>query len=339
MLLCVGVSLIARVLDWAERYFLGQAWIETLVLAIVIGAVLRAVWTPGERWRPGIGFCATTMLEVAVVMLGAQIDTASVLKAGPTLLIGVVTTVAVGLGVSYGVSRGLGLPPRMATLVACGNSICGNSAIVAVAPIIGAKAQEVGSAIAFTALLGVVVVLGLPFLIGLLALSKLQYGILAGLTVYAVPQVLAATAPAGAAAVQIGTLVKLMRVLMLGPVVLMLSLIVERTADRSHHGPMTGTPISLAQGRPSLRRLVPWFIVGFLLLAAARALDLMPQTGLAPIANSATVLTVLSMAALGLGTEVRGVARAGLRVAGAVTLSLVALGIVGFSLIHILGVA
>ena len=62
----------------------------------------------------------------------------------------------------------LGLPKRMAVLVACGNAICGNSAIAAVAPVIGAKPADVASSIAFTAILGVIVVLALPLLVPLL---------------------------------------------------------------------------------------------------------------------------------------------------------------------------
>ena len=116
----------------------------------------------------------------------------------------------------------------MCILIACGNSICGNSAIVAVAPIIGATSDEVASSIAFTAVLGVVVVLTLPLLVPILELSLTQYGVLAGLTVYAVPQVLAATLPIGALSNQVGTVVKLVRVLMLGPVVLGLSLLTRR---------------------------------------------------------------------------------------------------------------
>jgi uncharacterized membrane protein YadS len=76
-------------------------------------------------------------------------------------------------------------------------------------------------------------VLGLPLLIPLLHLSANQYGILAGLTVYAVPQVLAATVPAGLASTQVGTLVKLVRVLMLGPVVVGLSVLASRWKDGS----------------------------------------------------------------------------------------------------------
>jgi len=115
-------------------------------------------------------------------------------------------------------------------LVACGNAICGNSAIAAVAPVIGADAEQVGAAIAFTAILGVAVVLGLPFLIAPLGLSFYQYGVLAGLTVYAVPQVLAAAFPVSVLSGQVGTLVKLIRVLMLGPVMLFFALRRSRPA-------------------------------------------------------------------------------------------------------------
>ena len=113
----------------------------------------------------------------------------------------------------------------MAILIACGNSICGNSAIAAVAPVIGAHSDDVAASISFTAVLGVIVVLTLPLLVPVLQLSLTQYGVLAGLTVYAVPQVLAATLPIGALSNQVGTVVKLVRVLMLGPVVLGLSLL------------------------------------------------------------------------------------------------------------------
>ena len=108
----------------------------------------------------------------------------------------------------------------MAVLIACGNSICGNSAIAAVAPVIGADSDDVASSISFTAVLGVVVVLVLPLLVPILQLSLTQYGVLAGLTVYAVPQVLAATLPIGALSNQVGTVIKVARVLMLGPVLL-----------------------------------------------------------------------------------------------------------------------
>src|ERR1041385_4738854 len=217
--LCVGVTAIAKLIEKAEVEVSGHLYLEGLVIAILLGVAIRAFWTPGPAWTKGISFSAKTLLEIAVVLLGVSIRGALVWALGPVLLVGIAIVVAIAIVASYAMCRGLGLPKKMSVLVACGNSICGNSAIAAVAPVIGAKPDDIASSIAFTAVLGVVVVLTLPLLVPVLDLSLTQYGTLAGLTVYAVPQVLAATLPIGALSNQVGTVVKLVRVLMLGPVV------------------------------------------------------------------------------------------------------------------------
>jgi uncharacterized integral membrane protein (TIGR00698 family) len=325
LLLCGGVTLAAFALQAAEARVFGRAWLESLVLAILAGAAVRTAWAPSGRWRPGITFGAKTVLEIAVMLLGASVSLRSILGAGPGLLGGIALVVVAAIAASYGFGRLLGLRHNMAVLVACGNAICGNSAIAAVAPVIHADAKDVAASIAFTAVLGVVVVLGLPLLAPLLHLSGLQYGVFTGLTVYAVPQVLAAAAPLGTAAVQTGTLVKLVRVLMLGPVVLGLSLLARRSGQA-------------AAGPLRLHRLAPWFILGFLALAAIRSAGWVPVPLLAPTATAASVLTVVSMAALGLEVDVRVVARAGGRVIAVVVASLAALGAISFGLIHLLGI-
>jgi len=332
--LCVGLTAVAKLLEQAEVTAFDQPYLEGLVIAILLGVALRTVWKPGPLWASGIGFSAKTLLEIAVVLLGGSISAATVWALGPFLLVGIALIVTLAIASSYLICRGMGLPLRMSILVACGNSICGNSAIAAVAPIIGADADEIASSIAFTAVLGVIVVLGLPLLVPLLDLSLTQYGVLAGLTVYAVPQVLAATLPIGALSNQVGTVVKLVRVLMLGPVVLGLSLF----AGRLRNG--DAAPGAGAAGRwPPLRELVPWFIVGFLLLALARSLGLIPPDIVRPLRTVAAVLTTIAMAALGLGVDVRTVAKAGLRVATAVTVSLVVLALISLALIRLAGIA
>ncbi len=324
-LLCAAIALAAIGLEHIEEAWTGRPWLEALVIAILLGTILRTAWTPGSRWTPGIGFSAKTLLEVAVVLLGASISFQAVVQAGFGLILGIAIVVALAIGASYGLCRGLGLPKRMAVLVACGNSICGNSAIAAVAPVIGAKAEDVASSIAFTAILGVIVVLALPLLVPLFSLSETQYGVLAGLAVYAVPQVLAATLPVGIVSTQLGTLVKLVRVLMLGPVVIGLSLAMGRDGAT----------------RPgfSLNRFVPWFIIGFLTLAALRSTGLIPDMVLQAIMPLATILTVISMAALGLGVDLKVLGRVGGRVTLAVTLSLIVLIGISMVLIRLLNIS
>ena len=336
--LCGAVTLAAAAGQALERRAFNRPPLEALVLAILLGAAVRTAWTPGARWRAGVEFAAKTLLEVAVVLLGASVSAAALASAGPALLGGVAAVVALSIVGGYGVGRLAGLHHRMALLVACGNSICGNSAIAAVAPVIGADGEEVAASIAFTAVLGVAVVLGLPHLGHLLHLGVAPYGVLAGLTVYAVPQVLAAAAPYGPAAVQLGALVKLVRVLALGPVCLALSLLTR--ADRDE--PDEAAPAVTAGDRPRagrqpLHQLLPWFILGFLALAGARALGVLPTAALAPAATASSLLTVVAMAALGLGVDLRVVGRAGPRVTAVVVASLALLGVVALGLIRLLG--
>src|SRR3954470_21211690 len=285
-MLCIFITAVAMVAQDREEAAFGHPYVEALVIAILLGIALRSFWQPAEIWQAGISFSAKTLLEIAVVLLGASISFGAIVASGPALLSGIVVAVIAALAAGYLASRALGLPRRVSILIACGNSICGNSAIAAVAPVIGADSDDVASSIAFTAILGVVVVLGLPLFIPLLALSETQYGVLAGLTVYAVPQVLAATVPISTLSAQLGTLVKLVRVLMLGPVVVLLSLLRSRL---NTSGPAP---------RPGLFYLVPWFIIGFLLLATVRTLGLVPASWLLPIIVTAKLLTVVSMAAL-----------------------------------------
>ena len=322
--LCIVITLAALLLERMEIFLIDQRYLEALVLALLLGVVVRTVWKPGSLWNDGINFSAKFVLEFAIVLLGASVSVTMVAALGSLLILGIACIVALAIGASYLLSRALGLPQRMAILVACGNSICGNSAIAAVAPVIGADADDIASSISFTAVLGVVVVLGLPLLVPILQLSLTQYGVLAGLTVYAVPQVLAATLPIGALSNQVGTVIKLVRVLMLGPVVLGLALLARRVRPAGDR---------VDRRRPRLGELVPWFIIGFLLVLAIRSMGLIPQNIVPAITGLAALLTTVAMAALGLGVDVRVVARTGVRVTLAVVASLIVLGLMSYGLI------
>ncbi|WP_375628554.1 YeiH family protein [Bartonella sp. TT67HLJMS] len=310
ILVCLFISALAYGLEVLEKQLFGQAWLENLVLAILLGSVTRSCFTLPTYLQKGIFFCAKTLLEIAIVLLGASISINAVLSAGWNLLSSIIFVIFVTIILSFAIGRICGLSKHLAMLVACGNAICGNSAIVAVAPVIKAKHEEVAASIAFTALLGVVIILLLPFLHPLLNLSFNQYGVLAGMVVYAVPQVLAATAPISFVSVQIATVVKLVRVLMLGPVIFILSIIYRRST----------------QTRLRLHTLVPWFIIGFIIMMLVRSSGLIPEKALNPIKLIAQLLTVISMTALGLGVDIRSLKKAGWRVILASTSSILLLG-------------
>ncbi|MGE7371143.1 YeiH family protein [Neorhizobium sp. NPDC001467] len=302
----LAVAVAALLLEALQHRLWGESGIPALVLAILVGMAVRSLVDLPAIAEAGIHFCAKTVLEIAVVLLGASISLSAIEEAGGMLIAAIAVIVALSLAGSYLIGRLGGLSPRVATLVACGNSICGNSAIIAAAPVIRAEPEEIASAIAFTAVLGVALVLVLPLLQAPLALGPSDFGIFAGLTVYAVPQVLAATAPAGLISVQTGTLVKLIRVLMLGPVVASLSVL---------HGRRSGAGLCW-------KSMVPWFIIGFATLMALRSAGLIPQPVLGPISATSGLLTIVSMAALGLSVDISSIRKSGTRVIVAATLSL-----------------
>lgn len=322
LLLSIGIALVATLAAEAEELVAGRIWLEPLVLAILLGSLVRTAFPRSAGLSPGIEFSAKIPLELAIVLLGLSIDGGFLAGAGGKLLIGVAVIVTLSIALSYGIGRGLGLHHRMAMLVAAGNSICGNSAIAAAAPVIGASASDVAASIAFTAVLGIATVLLLPLLVPLAGLDPLQYGVVAGLSVYAVPQVLAATAPIGLASVQMGTIVKLLRVMMLGPVLFVLALLHGRGGPR--------IPFS---------RLIPWFLLGFFVLGIVRSLGIVPESAATLAHGASTALTVVAMAALGLGADLRTLSKSGGRVAAAAGLSLLALVAASLLFVHLAGIA
>ncbi|MCL4504952.1 MAG: putative sulfate exporter family transporter [Chloroflexi bacterium] len=326
--LSVVIAISALLLQGAETKLLGQPVIEGLVIAILLGMIIRTFWNVSSHFQPGVGFSSKHVLHFAIVLLGITIDLPSLLKAGPVMLIAVIAVVFMSIFASSQIGRLFGLNPKLAILVACGNSICGNSAIAAIAPVIGAEKKDIASSIALTAVLGVVVVLTLPLLISMVGLSFYQYGVLAGMTVSAVPQVIAATYPVSIISGDIGTLVKLVRVLMLGPVMVFFAL---RFRQSSVAAPRAA--------KFSLTQFVPWFIIGFVTMATIRSLGLIPTTVTDPLREVYRGLTVVAMSALGLTVDIRVIHEVGRPVALAVIGSLLLLIAVSLVLIKVFGIA
>jgi uncharacterized integral membrane protein (TIGR00698 family) len=308
--LVIAVALAAHWLAVFEARTWGRTFVDPLVLAILIGLIARAALGARDALESGISFAAKDVLEVAVVLLGASVNLAAMQAAGLPLALGLVIFVATSVVIGIGIGHLLGLSPQLAVLIACGNAICGNSAIAAVAPSINASREDTASAVAFTALLGMVAVFALPLLMIPLGLTHQGFGVVAGSTVYAVPQVLAAAYPVSDVAGEMATLVKLTRVLLLGPVVIA----VATWWRRSTH--------AAADTTASRGLWVPWFIIGFAVLATLRA------TGVLSIANAelasegAHRLTLAAMAGLGLSVDLREVRRVGVRAAVAASLGL-----------------
>jgi len=326
LLLVVALGLVAQALAAVQQATLGRIWLEALVLALLLGVIVRNLIPPGMTFDAGAAYAGKQVLELAVALLGLSVDVTALAASGPRLAILIVAGVVAVLILGFLVGRLLGLGPRLALLVATGNAICGNSAIAAVAPVIKADKSEVAASIALTAVLGVTLVLTLPLLIPLLSLSNYQYGVVAGMGVYAVPQVLAAAFPVSELSGEIATTVKLGRVMLLGPLVLVVGLVTAMLGTRGE-----GT-------RLRWTTFLPWFVLGFLVLVALRNVGLVPEMVGAPVRALGTWLTVLAMAGLGLGVRLAVIRTVGARVGFAVIVSLVLMLAVTVALIRVLAI-
>ena len=326
IVLASSVAIAAVLIGSAETNFVGHEWLEPLVIALLIGVVLRNLLRSPARFSSGTSFAAKQVLEVGVALLGATVDVRQIVAAGPALIALVLAGVLLGIGVSYGAGRLLGLSGVLAFLVAVGNSICGNSAIAAVAPVIRADKKDVASAIGLTAVLGVCLVLALPLLIPVFLLDHYQYGVLAGMSVYAVPQVIAAAFPVSQLSGEVATLVKLTRVMLLGPVVLVTALVMSRRGEPG-------------QPKRGWNTYAPWFVVVFLVLAALRSGGALTDALALPARDLSRGLTIVAMAGLGFGVDLGAVRLVGLRVGAAVIISLAFLVGLTLALVRLLGIA
>jgi uncharacterized integral membrane protein (TIGR00698 family) len=325
---CVVVAVLSVLAAEALRGALGRVLLEPIVLALLLGIALRAL--PNRPMlAPGAAFSAKPLLEAGVAVVGASIDLGKLAGSGLVLAAIVLLGVGGGLALSLLLARRLGLTPRLALLVAAGNSICGNSAIAAVGSVVGATKAEIASAIGLTAIAGLVMVLGLPVVAAAAGIDQVRYGVLTGMTVYAIPQVAAAAFPVGPIATETAMLVKLTRVVLLAPITIGTALLWPRVQPADGEARAT---------RPGLRKLVPWFVLVFIVLATARTVGLIPASVGEVAKTVGAALLTIGMVGVGFAVDPQAIRAVGLRVGLATVLSLVAMIVLAVVLIVALGV-
>lgn len=301
------------------------------VLAILFGIVVANV-VPRLDLRMGCRWITTWCIPAAIVMLGARMDWVMLSSVSWGLLASVVAIMIVAVAVSYGVGRMLGMSNRASYLLGVGTAVCGSSAILAVAPVAGADDEEVVVTVGVVNLVGLLAMFFCVSVLWWMPLDAGLFGSWAGSTIHAVPQVVAAGESHGTEAAAMATLVKLTRVTMLVPVVLLSALLVARLADYKSNQKTAEGGHSPAEKRP-LWQYVPWFVWGFVILSGLRALGCLPSLEFHPnggetvtvalsegLPIAAKWLLALSMAAIGLQVQLRPMLKAGAKafLAGAI---------------------
>lgn len=280
--------------------------VSGVLLGVLVGALLRRqVPHVVGSLGPGLTVASKLVLQVAVVLLGARLSLAQVAQVGLDSLPVMLGTVAVCLAGAAVVGRALGVDRELRALIGTGTAICGASAIAAVTPVVRASSSNVAYALSTVFAFNIAAVLVFPPLGQLLGLSQEAFGLFAGTAVNDTSSVVAAATTFGSVAADHAVVVKLVRTLLIIPIVIGLGIVMARRDRRlADDG---------AAARPAVLRLVPWFLVGFLFLAAVNSLGLVPGSWHGPLATAATFLITVALTAIGLSTDLPALRATGLR--------------------------
>lgn len=264
-----------------------------MLMALLLGIALHFLSEDGKAVQ-GIDFSSRVILRIGVALLGARVSVELLYSLGGALIslviLGVVSTIAFGLLVS----RFTKIDWRFTFLTAGSVAICGASAAMAISAILP-KNKNSEQNLIFTVLsvtiLSTIAMITYPIIVEYLGFNTQQSGVFLGGTIHDVAQVVGAGFSISDETGQAATLVKLIRVSMLAPVILLASLLI-RSQNKS----------AKAQSKPAL---LPFFIIGFLALATINSLGWIPQQ-ISPFINSCSRWALLiSIAAVGMKTSIK----------------------------------
>ncbi|HEX7164931.1 MAG TPA: putative sulfate exporter family transporter [Trebonia sp.] len=317
--------------------------VGSAVPGAVIGAVIALTVKPGARVAPGLKWASTFVLQCSVVLLGAQLSIGEAARVGVSSLPVMLGTLAICLGAAWLFGRLLGVPGDLRTLIGVGTGICGGSAIAAVSPVIKAASTDVAYAISTIFLFNITAVLAFPLLGHALGMSQQSFGLFAGTAVNDTSSVVATATTYGSAAASHAVVVKLVRTLMIIPICLTLAALTARNrrpvspaqaaatttstlAGATLAGPAATPEAPAAPTAPGVTaagsarisparvlRLIPWFLIGFVLAAAVNSSGVIPAAAHAPLQHTSVFLVAVALSAIGLSTDVGALRKAGHR--------------------------
>lgn len=307
----------------AASEWIGMAWLGTAqspvppaLVAIGLGLAIRNAIGLPSAYDAGLRFCVQRVLRLGVALLGLRLSLAAVGGIGLVALPIVAACIATALALVALVTRWLGLPARLGTLIAVGTAICGNSAIAATGPAIGARDDEVSYAVGCVTLFGLFALLVYPFASQwLFAGDPRLAGLFLGAAIHDTAQVagagmLAAQHYGDPAVLDTAAVTKLLRNAFM-------IVVVPGAAWWHHRGATVGARVRM----PRFTQAVPLFVLGFLALALLRTLGdlggLLPSAAWQNVISNGQSLSAaclaLAMAAIGLGTNLRKLRGLGLR--------------------------
>lgn len=334
---CFFLALLSTVLShlpvWPFTLPSGQHPLEAVVLAILLGMVVNIFWRVPTSLQAGLRVCAKWTLAMAIVLLGARLNWHMLARLPMLVLWIIIGSVLMSLLFSYLLCRLLNVNKNVGLLIAMGTAICGSAAIAATLPLTSSSDDEAAISLSAINLLGLLALFLFPVLGRLWHMPMMHYAVWAGCSIQAVPQTIAAAFAYGSSAGLFGTVVKLARVLMLAPVLMLLSAL--------QHFSSRGDASSPAW---SWQKMLPPFVLGFLLMTCLNSWGWLAPPAIWPWRTSPQVmmtvasqfLMAMALAGIGLRTSFAGLYQTGKKPLLYALLAAVGLAALSASLVHFL---
>ena len=275
------------------------------IIALFMGTIVNSFFHP--KWiQPALKFTSKKILKAAIILLGASLSVSTILSVGKMTFFVMIFTFAMCFGAGFFIRKLFGLNWKLSNLISAGTGICGGSAVAAIAPVIDADDKDIAFAMSSTFLFDMVMIALYPLMGKALGMSDIAYGIWAGTSVNDTASVVASGYAFSEAAGDFATMVKLTRTIAIIPTVLVFAWIGVRMKKKEMQATGNGKKVNMM-------KIIPLFIGGFLLLAIANSVGLIPATVSGMMKSTSKFLMVTALAAIGLNTSLTDFKKAGLK--------------------------
>lgn len=272
------------------------------IIALFIGMFFHNYLFRWDIFKNGVSFTSKKILRLAIILLGASLNITVIFQVGKLSMTVMAFTLLACFGGGYVIGKILGIDWKLSSLISAGTGICGGSAIAAIAPVIHAKDRDIAYAMSATFLFDMAMIVLFPFWGKALGLSDMAYGLWAGTAVNDTSSVVAAGYAYSENAGDFAMMVKLTRTLAIIPTVLVFAMI--SLYKESGISDKTAHPVRF-------RTLLPWFILGFLLLSILYSIGLIPETISGFLKELSKFLMITALAAIGLNTSFHEMRKSG----------------------------
>lgn len=289
-------------LAYGLRQLPGVATFSPMIISIIIGMAFHNIVGTPRRAKEGVTFSLRRILRFAIILLGFQLTAQQIAEVGPTGFAVIVATLIATFAFTTWLGHAMGIDRKLTQLIAAGTSICGASAVIATNTVTKGHDEDVAYAVACVTIFGSIAMFTYPLFPAFFHLDPHAFGLWTGASIHEIAQVVAASFQDGQTSGEYGTIAKLSRVMLLAPVVITLGLLVARRQSHRHGGQDV-----------SGKAPMPWFLVGFIALVALNSAVVIPADVKNVIVPVTTFLLSVSLAAMGLETDIMKLKAKGLK--------------------------